>query len=417
MTKRVAILTTFYEAESGYSLIAVAETQIRMLLDHGYEPVVIVQENFQSSKELWRPETIDLRAVLPALKLTDGIAPEFEGRVGLIKTALSDALADVDICITHDIILQSFFKEHNAAMRAYAKERPEILWLHWIHSMPTPGGASYPDSLRHTPPPGYIVYPNETDKPRVCQAYGMQGQEHRVQICRAGHAIDPLRVWPYDELTRVLADKADLLSGDIVAVYPARLDRGKQPEKIIRLMAGILSAGYTPRLLVIDWQSMGKSFQAYIDELLDLARGLGLAGSVSFASRLDDRCSQGVPRRIVQELMDLSNVYIHPSRAETYSFVVHEAMLRGNLVVLNHDLAMMREVFGNSAIYFDFGSDFVNREYKPSEQAFWNDEAVRLLAEYRMNRSLVAKTKAMREWSPRALWRDFQQLLYLEAVA
>ena len=46
--KKVAILTTFYEADSGYSLIAVVETQIKMLIDNGYDPVVIVQENFKT---------------------------------------------------------------------------------------------------------------------------------------------------------------------------------------------------------------------------------------------------------------------------------------------------------------------------------------------------------------------------------
>ena len=33
---RVAVFTTFYEAHSGFSLIAVTETQLRMLLDHGH---------------------------------------------------------------------------------------------------------------------------------------------------------------------------------------------------------------------------------------------------------------------------------------------------------------------------------------------------------------------------------------------
>ena len=45
MSRRlVGILTCFYEAESGYSLIAVTENHIRMLLDHGYNPTVLVQE-------------------------------------------------------------------------------------------------------------------------------------------------------------------------------------------------------------------------------------------------------------------------------------------------------------------------------------------------------------------------------------
>lgn len=420
MTKKIALLTTFYEAESGYSLIAVAETQIRMLLDHGYSPAVLVQEDFQQSlaPSIWRSEVTDLRPAIPFMHLDPGLADDFEGRVAKIEAALGDALADAEVCITHDIVLQEFYKEHNVAVRRYAKTRPDLLWLHCIHSRPSYGRASsYPLNCRSTPPPGYIVYPNDIDRAQVVQIYGLDGQEWRVKACRAGHAVDPLLLWPYDRLTRDLALKADLVGGDVVAVYPARLDRGKQVEKIVRLMAGVKKSGHEPRLLVIDWQSAGERFQKYIDELQGLAASYGLENEVFFTSRLDDRCSQGVPRRVVVELMDLSNVYIHPSKVETYSLVVHEAILRGNLAVLNHDLPPMRELYGDNAIYMDFGSDWTRREYHPNEQAFWNDEAGRLVAELRQNRALWAKTVARREWSPQALWKEFVPLLHLQPVA
>jgi glycosyltransferase involved in cell wall biosynthesis len=238
-----------------------------------------------------------------------------------------------------------------------------------------------------------------------------------VKTCRSGHAIDPLAIWPYDRLTRDLAQRADLLSGEVVAVYPVRLDRGKNVEKIVRLMSGVACAGYDARLLVIDWQSAHSRFQEYIDELLDLAEELGLKGKVNFTSRLDDRCSQGVPRRVVIELMDLSNIYVHPSKVETYGLTVHEAMLRGNLICLNHDFEPMRELFGDSAIYFDFGSDRRERTaYSPDEQTFWNDEAKRLIMELKSNQALMARTKARREWNPMVMFKDFESLLHLKAV-
>lgn len=419
MGKKVSLLTTFYEAESGYSLITVAETQIKMLLAHHYDPVVLVQENFEPPKadSVWRPETIDLRAVLPKFDLTPGIAPDFEARVELVYAALNQHLRDINVCITHDIILQAFYKEHNVAMRRYAKERPDLVWLHWIHSCPTPAPVpAYPENSRYTPPPGYVIYPNDSDKAIVCQAYGLGGQEYRVKVSRAGHAIDPLEVWPYDKLTKDLVKASDFLGGEITMVYPARLDRGKQPEKIIRLAAGIQRAGYETRVLFCDWQSAGAHFQDYIKELSHLAISLGLGDRVRFTSRLDDRCSQGIPRRVVIELMDLSTVYVHPSRVETYSLVVHEAALRGKLLVLNYDFPPMRELFGQAGLYFDFGSDRAERTYRPDEQAFWDDEAKRLIAEYRNNRVLVAQTRARREWTPAALWRELEALIYSEPV-
>jgi len=411
--KKVAIFTTFFEAESGYSLIGVAETQIRMLLDNGYDPVVLVQEGFvePAAPSIWRSELLDIRPVIPFMHLTDGVDKNFEGRRASVRKALAGALADVDVCITHDIILQQSYKEHNWAMRDYAATRPDLLWLHWIHSCPTPGTAEFPDICRYVPPPGYIIYPNASDLPRVCQTYGLQGVEWKALANRSAHSIDPLQVWPYDELTKDIVQKADFLTGDVNMVYPVRLDRGKQPEKILYLMAGIQKAGYDPRLIIIDWQSMGERFQEYINELGKLAHDLGLLGKVHFTSRMDDRCSQGVPRRVVVELMDLSCLYVHPSRIETYSLTVHEAMLRGNLCVLNHDLGVMHELWDGFAIYMDFGSDRLARTYQPSERVFWEGEALRLIAELKQNRAVMAKIKARRDWSPKAMWKEFAPLL------
>lgn len=435
MTGRVAVLTTFFETMSGYSLVAVVETQLRMLLNNGYAPTVIVQngayredehgeplepEPFQEQElpSIWNSQTLDIRPVLPSLQLTTGVAEDFEERVTSIQSALQKSLTDTEVCITHDIILQDSYKEHNVAMRRYAKTRPDLLWLHWIHSCPTSqAGTTYPENCRYTPPPGYIIYPNDVDKPRVVGTYGLQEREWKVRVSRTAHAIDPLLIWPYDKLTRRLVERAGLLGGDVVAIYPVRLDRGKQPEKIIRLLAGVKKAGFKPRLLIVDWQSHGARFQQYIDELVVLANELDMGEEVNFTSRLDDKCSQGVPRQVVIELLDFTNIYVHPSRIETYSLTVHEAMLRGNLVVLNHDLPVMRELYGQNAVYFDFGSDRVDRTYEPNEQAFWNNEAKRLLAELTQNRALSGKMKASRMWSPQALWKEFEPLLYLTPVS
>lgn len=420
MNKKIALFTTFFDVECGYSLIAVAETQIRMLLDNGYDPMALVQDNFITPKDasLWSPAMIDLRPIVPFMHLNSGVVDDFEERAQQVYNALAQNLDGVSVCITHDIILQDWYKEHNVAMRRYAQTRPDLLWLHWVHSCPTPSNVEeYPSNCRYMPPPGYIVYPNSADIGQVQRTYRLAGREWQAKVCRAAHAIDPLLVWPYDKMTKDLVRKADLMSGEVVAVYPARLDRGKQPEKIIRLMAGVKKAGYEPRLLIVDWQSAGPHFQKYIDELLKLAQDLNIEDCVNFTSRIDDRCSQGTPRRNVLELMDLSNVYIHPSSVETYSLVVHEAALRGCLLCLNHDFAPMRELFGDAAIYFDFGSDRINREYTPDEQTFWNDEAIRLITELRQNRGKWAQTRARREWTPEVLFREFEPLLYLPPVA
>lgn len=416
--KKIALFTTFFESESGYSLISVADTQLKMLIRGGYDPVVMVQDNFmypKSSSSVWRKEILDIRPVIPFMMLDNGISSDFESRVKLIETSLEDNLGDIDVCITHDIILQQWYKEHNIAMRNYAKKRPDLLWLHWLHSCPTPGNIrTYPENCRYSSPPGYIVYPNTTDTSLVRQTYNLSGKEWKVKTLR--HTIDFLETSSYNKITKDIVNRSGLLKSEFSVVYPARLDRGKQPEKILRLLAGIKRLGHSVCLLIIDWQSSGEHFQKYINELLNLANELGLDGNVNFTSRMDDRASQGLSRDIVLELLDISNVYIHPSRVETYSLVTHEAIARNNLIVLNHDFPVMRELFGDSAIYMDFGSDRVERNYHPDEQTFWNEEAKRLVSEFKQNRTLVAANKVKLEWSPEQIWKDFEPLLYLQPV-
>jgi glycosyltransferase involved in cell wall biosynthesis len=430
--KKVALFTTFFDVTSGFSLISVAETQIRMLLNNGYDPIVLVQDRITTDADgkyatepfeelpppsIWNNLTIDLRAVVPPLHLTSGVAEDFNQRAEVITDMLYENLKDVDVCITHDIMLMNTYKEHNVAVRRVAEMLPNITWLHWIHSCPDRArNENYPQNVLRMPPPGYIVYPNGFDKSRVASAYGLGGMEWKVKVSRSGHSIDPISLFGTEGLTKDLVEKSGLLHGDVTAIYPARLDAGKQVEKIIYLMAGVKTAGYEPRLLVVDWQSSGGRFQKYIDRLEKLADELGIADCVSFTSRLDDRCSQGVPRNVVMELRDYTNIYVHPSMVETYSLVIHEAMLKGNLCVLNYDFYPMRELFGENAIYMDFGSDRQSRKYDPDVKTFFEDEAVRLIAELHNNRAVMGKTSALRDWTPEALWGDFERLLYLEAV-
>ena len=95
------MLTTFYEAHSGFSLIGVAETQLRMLLDHGYDPLVLVQEQFDTTNPFWQPSILDIRRVIPAMQLTEQVHPEFEQRVQKVQHALRESLGDVGVVETH----------------------------------------------------------------------------------------------------------------------------------------------------------------------------------------------------------------------------------------------------------------------------------------------------------------------------
>jgi len=192
--KNVAWFLSYYEVESGFSLVTVTETQIRMALQRGLHPRVLVQEGVPRDKEqdgeivtsvepfqevpppsIWNRAAVDLRPVVPALHLSKGVHPEFTQRVQMYSAVMEEHLADIDVVVTHDLILQPDYKEANVAMRRYAQRHPEITWLHWIHSRPaeTPS-MKYPDCARFMMPPGYIIYPNSAEQGEVARTWPLE---------------------------------------------------------------------------------------------------------------------------------------------------------------------------------------------------------------------------------------------------
>lgn len=436
--KKVAFLTTFFESQSGFSVITVTGMLMRMLLDHDYMPIVLVQPQYVKHADgatsikpfgesprpsVWNRDTVDLRQVVPAMELIGGGHPkrdEFEARVQKIYDALAENLADVDVCITQDIMLLDSYTEHNVAVRRYAAERPDLLWLHWIHSRPSGEKPPVPaehwatrQQCRHNPVPGYLVYPNESQANYVARTYKMSLE--RIIACRAGHAVDPLELMRADELTRAIVARTDALGGDILTIAPMRTEPAKGADKIIWLMAGLHQLGYEPRIIVIDWQSQGEAFKKHKAYLRELAEEAGIGDWLHFTSEVHDAASQGVPTHVVYELLQLSHVYFLPSRSETYGKVAHEAMLAGCLCVLNYDVRPLFELFGNHAIYMDFGSIDNTRKYHPDPRVFFTDQALRLAAELRANRVVTAKMQA-HQWTPARLWRELAPLLYLPPV-
>lgn len=436
----VAILTTFYDI-TGFSVTTVATNQIRQLLDHGYMPRVIVQEGMPARRadggpdelipfpevpetdlgpyNVWNRHKVDLRPVLPALHLADYIVDDFGERTNRIEKVLYDNLHDVDVVITHDIMLLDTYHEHNVAVRRIAHRCPNILWLHWLHSCPMQNTQLvYPEMCRGVLPPGYLIYPNHSDIGYVHRTYRLAGQHWRAKTCKASHGLDLLNVWSFRPETQKIAREADLLSADVVMIYPARMGESKQFHKLVFFLAGIKETGYSGRLVGIDWQSLGTEFIEYKAYCMDLAERLGVREWVYFSSELGNEMAAGVDHRVVLELMYLSNVFLHPSMIETYGLTVEEASaIGGCLLGLNFDLRPHLELFGDHGLYFDFGSLERKRKWKEEEQErqYYMQEARTLIAELTQNnRALWARTQIRKRMSLDALWPEFEPLLYLE---
>ncbi len=362
--KRVAFLVTFTDLDPCYSLTSVFKAQVRPLVAAGYRLRVIGPEGFDGQLG----PAVDWRGVLPRVRLTDyqpGVAlgADFEDQVDLLADALDGQLEGIDVCITHDVMFQTWFLPLNAAVRRIAERHPGLRWLHWMHSAPSarPHSLVYPHTLRYSKMPNArIVFLNHRDVPRVAAMVGVDVADVAVVY----NPVDARRFFGLDPATDDFVTRHRLLDASLMVVYPTRLSPGKQIEFAIKLVASAKPLARPVRLVVCDAYSEGQAEQDYIDRLLALAGAWGLdAGELLFTSRDHHQGAGGVDPDTVRCLLQLSHVFILPSLSEACSLVLLEAALSRNLLVLNEDFPPVREFAGDNALYFKFSSTVAKTTY------------------------------------------------------
>ena len=400
---KVGMFTTFRQIMEEYSLCRVATNELKMLVNGGHKVVALVVQGFKPPEgSIWEHPWVELREIPGYTIGNDGVIPnDFRAKADTLTEKLREVLNDVKVCITHDIIYQKAHRIYNQAARNLAAERVDLKWLHHLHSCPVlaPENLSFPESLEHTRfPRSWILYPNSYDISRAAKMFGIE----ETEVKRVHHPIDVCEFFGFHEYTRKLVEEKDLLSADVIGVYPLRLDRGKQPEKVIGIFAELKKLGNNVRLVIADFHSTGGDKVDFRNEMLNSLTGLGLTNKeVTFTSQIPMETSVeaedlagnvhelkpveiGCPHQMVKDLMVLSNLFILPSRTETYSLIAQEAALCRNLLVLNQDFAPMRSIYGDEPIYAQFsgnvhpsGRDFgeINTSFSPDEQAYFRDVA------------------------------------------
>lgn len=359
----VCIATSFYCWDPSYSLISVVESQIKMLVDIGdYKIKVLVDEQFpvDDAPDIWRHPNVTLERIPPFHKDNDGILPpDYQEQVEKLYNSLKEILKDCSVVLTHDLVLQPAEILYNLAVRRLAEERNDLHFLHMSHSATAPSVRCSDEKAREIiqqPFPGdaIMLYPNDWDRKRVSINY--KYPLDRIKCVH--HPIDIPEYLGFHEWTRELVKEKDLLNADIMAVYPIRLDRGKQVEFPIRILAAIKKKGRDVRLVVMDFSSTGGDKIIYREELKRIAKEEGLDDKeITFMSEWQEKTHLHSPRQMVRDLMLISNLYIHASTSETYSLTTQEAIICKNLIVLNHHFPPMRDIYGSdNIIYYPFGS-------------------------------------------------------------
>lgn len=318
--------------------------------------MVIVVEGFKAAEMYAHPDVT--LAYIPHFPVNnDGQLPDnYTELVAKTRDALLGILKDCDVCITHDVIYQPAHLIHNLASREVASRLPHLQWLHWIHSATSPQILCSVEAVRpliqRSFPNSLVCYPNYYDIPRVAENYRYQED----QIKWVPHPIDVPDYLGFHAITRRLCVERGILEADILCVYPIRLDRGKQPEHIIKTLGSVKKTGRSVKLVIMDFHSTAGDKVDYRNQLHEIADQWGLKGDVIFLSEFDDACRYDAPRQVVRDLMLISNLYMHPSVSETYSLATQEAALCKNVLVLNRDFPPMMSLWGQWPLYKQFSS-------------------------------------------------------------
>lgn len=425
---KVAVLTMFNGLDRTYSLVNVVAEHLTMLLKAGIPTKVLVSQDcpdqdrqgiFADERLEWVKVTnrCDGKQIIwhdyshPGSKVHDSFQKEAE----TIAADLIQYLTDVDVCMMHDIHYQGWHLVHNVAVRIAQEALPHVRFVAFTHSAPVnrPPRVAPPLAARYTPMPRTIyVYPTSAGIPVLAKQYAVPEGRCRV----VNNSLDLFADLSTD--ARKLSNDIDFLSPDILIVYPGRLTPGKQFEKVTAL-AGAIRAKTELEVTVVfcDFPSMDIEAGKY----KQIIRAAGYKGRMDinhiyFTSELG--YPHGLPRTAVLDLFTLSNLFVCPSYSESFGLTVLEAASRGNFLVLNQAVPALDELGHNLKAYFmrwnarNFGYD-TKENYYPSEQAYLEEHAERIVSLMRENPVIHAKTQIRKRYSPQWVWKNqIEPLLY-----
>ncbi len=414
----VYLLTNFSVYLRSFSPIIVVGEQLKMMKRAGYNPVLIVSEGWEPPKDSIFAE-VDTKEMYPAaLHGPEDRAENVAGVVDLVYQQLTGILPDNATVITHDLIFLPDYTIYNLASRKLAVDRPSISWLHWIHSATNPVtvgqernmyGEDYAKTLSAPFPNSIICYPNAYDIPRVARNFSFE-EDYIIEV---PHSTDPTE--GMHPIVQRLYDAKKLGDVDVLMVLPVRLDRGKYVEANVRFIAACKQIGVSAHLVVCDFQSTAGDKTVYREELKKLALEQGAGECVTFLSEFDDLAQMEVSHDIILDLFTLSNVFCLASKSETYSLIAQEALLRGNLALLNHDFAPFRQIYGKNVLYkqfdganiaFDGYNGEISTQYDEIDHHY--QDMARAVKYYLENdRVLRAKTWVRTKRNPDYVFREY----------
>jgi len=392
---KIAILTTFQEFLPGYSLTGIVKDQAVMLSKYGNEVHLFVSEKYHG--ETFSDEVI-LHKEIPFTHQKDyrkigDITPEHIE----IKNKTCDMLCktltelNIDVVFTHDFVFIGWFMPFGLACQDAGRKLPKMAWMHWVHSVPSAMSDWW--QIRQYGSKHKIVYPNASDRTRVAEQF--RGFDDDVRVIP--HIKDLRTFFEFDKETCDLIDAyPGIMNADIVALLPASVDRleSKRVRECLYIMANLKAMGNSVMFIIANQWATGKQQKQDCEPYRQEGENKGLISGKDFfftSDYKDGKYGVGIPMRMIRELFLCTNLFLFPTREESFGLVVPEASLAGGpLMVMNKSLQQQIEISGNKALYFDFGS-FHNQFMVPNNR-YYEDLAKIIMGRMLQNDAVRTKT-------------------------
>ncbi len=345
--KRFVLMTMFNDFKPSYSLTSVVLDQARML---AVNPKHLVQVWVTSICDVSDvpadlPANVEIKKILPPIPLpADLVDPKgkelFFGQVLHGLMVLGNATI-----ITHDLLFITSYTTIAAAIHEKLGLINGFTWYHTCHSAPAAERPTGPVSkYRASLPAGHkLICLAESQASALAAYYGTTVE----QVAVVPNARDIRSLLGASPRISDFIRRHQLLEADIVQVLPLSTPRAKAKgiEHVIDIF-GELALYYKMKVRLVVPNAHANNNHGMINELKDYAaqRGLGKEELIFTSDDFPELAAFGLPTSDITALFQVSNLFIFPTVSEACSMTLMEAALAGCLLVLNDEVASLRDI-------------------------------------------------------------------------
>jgi glycosyltransferase involved in cell wall biosynthesis len=269
------------------------------------------------------------------------VPADFEDLTARLVERLRPLLCNFDHVIIHNVLTKHFNLPLTVALFRLMDEgciRHTLAWCHDLTwSSPNSSSKVYPvypwDLLKTNRADVTYIAISSQRQDEIVRTFGCAPQE--VPVIPNG--VDAHFLFALSPEGEELIERLDLWTADLILLMPVRMTRAKNIELALAVTAALKALGRRPRLVLTGPPDPhDPSSSAYLEELRDLRRGLGVEAEARFVFESGpDGPGAGftIPQEVVSELYRVADAMFMPSHREGFGMPVLEAALVGMPVI------------------------------------------------------------------------------------